>query len=58
MDSHYDEQWGEDPGWRGGWHSLVVLIPYVSRFYLRRAGGDPLVNLRSVYLSFPAGLIV
>jgi hypothetical protein len=57
MDADSAEQWDDDPGWRGGWHSLVILIPYVSRFYLRRAGGDPLVNLRSVYLSFVASLV-
>jgi len=56
MDAETNEEWGEDPGWRLRWSSVVVLIPFVSRFYLRRAGGDPLVNLRSVYLSFPGSL--
>jgi len=58
MDAETNEEWGEDPGWRLRWSSVVVLIPFTSRFYLRRAGSDPLVNLRSVYLSFPGSLIL
>ncbi|MDQ1509645.1 MAG: hypothetical protein QOG50_1489 [Actinomycetota bacterium] len=57
MNADIGDEWGEDPGWRLRSSSLMLLIPYVARFYLRRAGGDPLVNLRSVYLSFPGGLL-
>lgn len=58
MDRDAGEQWDEDPGWRIGWHTLLIVVPYVWIRYLRRPGGDPLVNLRSVYLSFPASLVL
>ena len=58
MDGDTGEHWSDDPGWRLGWHTLLLVVPYVWMRYLRRAGGDPLVNLRSVYLSFPGSLIV
>jgi hypothetical protein len=47
----------EDPGWRLSWSALIVLIPYLARSYIRRAGGDPLVNLRSVYMTFLGSLV-
>jgi hypothetical protein len=56
MDTDGDMEPTEDPGWRLRWSSLIVLIPYLTRFYLRRAHGDPLVNLRSVYMSFLGSL--
>lgn len=57
MDADHSEQWDEDPGWRVGWHSLTLFVPYLWMRDLRRRDGDPLVNLRSVYLSFPLSLI-
>ena len=58
MDAETGEEWGEDPGWHLGWHSLLLLVPIVWMRYARRAGGDSLVNMRSVYLSFPGSLIL
>jgi hypothetical protein len=56
MDTDGGTDPSEDPGWRLRSSSLIVLIPYLARFYLRRANGDPLVNLRSVYMSFLGSL--
>ena len=60
MDAETGEEWGDDPGWRLNWRVIVLLIPYSHLLYrrgARRARGDPLVNLRHVWLSFPGSLL-
>ncbi|SRR5258708_36268299 len=58
MPGEQSEQWDEDPGWRIGVRSLVLMIPYVHFIYMRRTSGDTLVNLRSLYLSFLGSLVL
>jgi hypothetical protein len=57
VDGDTGERWDEDPGWQLRWRTMGVLIPYSHLLYRRRARGDPLVNLRYVWLSFPGSLV-
>ena len=58
MDSGTGEEWGEDPGWRLNWRVFLLVLPQLQIRYLRRAGGDALVMLRSLYLSFLTSLVL
>lgn len=47
----------EDPGWPRGLSMLVFLLPGGTQWYLRRKGGDALITLRQVMLTFSAALL-
>lgn len=49
----------EDPGWASAIVVLVMLIPGARLLFMRRLrSGDPLVLLRSVFLSFSIALVL
>jgi F0F1-type ATP synthase membrane subunit c/vacuolar-type H+-ATPase subunit K len=58
MPDDADQRWSEDPGWRLNWRLFLLAIPQLQMRYLRRAGGDALVMLRSLYLSFLTSLVL
>ena len=51
------EDWSQDPGWRLSWRMLVLVLPYVGFVYRRRLRGDPLIDLRTTWVSFPLALV-
>ncbi len=53
-----DEDLAHDPGWQWSWRTLVVFVPVVGVRAATRTAGDPLQNLRNIFSSFCAAVVV